>query len=511
MPKPENCVIVIFGGSGDLAKRKLMPSLFNLFQNRQFPDRFAILGIGLTPYSDDTFRDKMAESIDFYRKSEAVVKKDLNQFLKQIYYQSMDNTNPANYLTLKKQLTKIDRVVHANGNTIYYLATSPSQFEIVTQNLGQQGLQRQDENKGWKRIVYEKPFGYDLLSAQTLNSHIQQIFPEDQIFRIDHYLGKETVQNILAFRFANGIFEPLWNRNFIHHVEITAAESIGIENRGRYYDGAGALRDMVQNHLLQLVAIVALEPPSKFEADAIRNEKLKIFQSLRPIDPENVAMQVVRGQYLAASLKGKRVNDYRAESNVSPQSKTETFVAMKFFIDNWRWGEVPFYIRTGKNLPTRVTEIVIHFKKTPHFLFTQESAANTLENQLILRIQPDEGILLKFDMKLPGAGFQIKTVNMDFHYSDLGTITLPDAYERLLLDCIQGDATLFARSDAVEACWAFLMPILSAWENDPKIKLYGYPAGSWGPKAAKALFENPDEEWRYPCKNLSSEDTYCEL
>jgi glucose-6-phosphate 1-dehydrogenase len=512
MEKTENCIIVIFGATGDLTKRKLIPALFDLFQKKLLPDNFAVLGIGLTAHTDESFRDKMTESIKPLLKSDQVEKGVLTDFLKHLYYQCMDNTTSAGYPQLKLRLIQIDQQVQANGNYIYYLATFPNHFEIIARHLGQQGLQKQGKRVGWKRIVFEKPFGYDLSSAQILNRRIQQIFHEEHIYRIDHYLGKETVQNLLAFRFANGIFEPLWNRNYIHHVELTAAEDIGVENRGRYYDNAGALRDMVQNHLLQLMATIAMEPPAKFEATTIRNEKVKVFQSLCPIRPEDAAKRVIRGQYLASTIRGEKVNGYRDENNVSPGSKTETFVAMKFGIDNWRWGGVPFYIRTGKRLPTRVTEIVIHFKKTPHFLFTRELMLDIPANQLILRIQPDEGILLKFGMKLPGTGFKIKTVNMDFHYSDLGgNASLPNAYERLLLDCILGDPTLYARGDAVEACWSFLMPVLLAWQENPDITLYGYPAGTWGPIEANTLFTEPGEDWRYPCKNLVQDGEYCEL
>jgi glucose-6-phosphate 1-dehydrogenase len=512
MEKSENCIIVIFGATGDLARRKLIPSLYDLFRQQLLPDNFAVLGIGQTPLNDESFRDRMAESISTFLKSDQVDPRTRTEFLKHLYYQSMDNTAADGYPLLKQRLMQLDHEVQAKGNLIYYLATFPDQFEVIARNLGLQGMQKQGNGFGWKRIVFEKPFGYDLLSAQNLSRRIQQIFHEEYIYRIDHYLGKETVQNILAFRFANGIFEPLWNRNYIHHVELTAAEDIGVENRGRYYDHAGALRDMVQNHLLQLLATVAMESPAKFEAATIRNEKVKVFQSLCPIPADEVPKRVIRGQYLASTIRGKKVNGYRDETNVSPESKTETFVAMKFSIDNWRWGGVPFYIRSGKRLPTKVSEIVIHFKKTPHYLFTRELMADIPANQLILRIQPDEGILLKFGMKLPGAGFQIKTVNMDFHYSDLGNPeSLPDAYQRLLLDCILGDPTLFARSDSVEACWSFLMPVLEAWQNNPDIKLYGYPAGTWGPVEANTLFGKSGEEWRYPCKNLAQDGEYCEL
>jgi glucose-6-phosphate 1-dehydrogenase len=333
---------------------------------------------------------------------------------------------------------------------------------------------------------------------------------EEQIYRIDHYLGKETVQNVLVTRFANGIFEPLWNRNYIHRVEITAAESIGVEDRGGYYDSAGALRDMMQNHMLQMAGMTAMEPPSTLEPDAIRNEILKVFQSLQPIREEDIPRQVIRGQYTSSSIRGTIVPGYREEKGVAPESRTETFVAIKFFINNWRWGGVPFYMRTGKRLPTRVTEIVIHFKRTPHHLFQRGSGVST-SNQLIIRIQPDEGIMFKFDMKEPGSGFNVKNVDMDFHYSDLTNIRVPAAYERLLYDVMIGDSTLFSRDDEVETAWKFIQPVQAAWEANKDIKIYGYPAGTWGPSVSNDLIEGCGLTWRYPCKNLTNEGLYCEL
>ena len=337
-----------------------------------------------------------------------------------------------------------------------------------------------------------------------------QYFDEEQIYRIDHYLGKETVQNLLVTRFSNGIFEPLWNRNYIHHVEITASESIGVEDRGGYYETSGALRDMLQNHLMQLVGLVAMEPPTNIEAQSIRNETLKVFESLRPIKKEEVAKYAIRGQYLAANVRGEEQKGYREEQGVDPDSRTETYAAVKFYIDNWRWGGVPFYIRSGKRLPTRVAEIVVYFKETPHRLFADECEMNDNYNQLILRIQPDAGVLMKFGLKVPGAGFKAETVNMDFHYSELSDAYLPSAYERLLLDSMRGDATLFTRGDAVEKAWEFVAPILDAWENDPSVPLYGYPSGTWGPETADALVEGV-EGWRYPCRNLADDGKYCEL
>jgi len=359
-------------------------------------------------------------------------------------------------------------------------------------------------------LIIEKPFGSSLESARELNRNLLNYFTEDQLFRIDHYLGKETVQNLMVTRFGNGIFEPVWNRNFIERVEVTAVENIGIEDRGGYYDNAGAMRDMVQNHLLQIVGIVAMEPPVVIEADSIRYEKLKVFQSLRPIKPEEVSKQVIRGQYTSSKIKGETVAAYREEPGVDGDSHTETYVAMKFYIDNWRWAGIPFYIRTGKRLPTRVTEIVIEFKPTPHHLFDESAFDHYSANQLIIRIQPDEGILLKFGMKEPGAGFKVRPVNLDFHYSELADIKLPSAYERLLLDCMRGDATLYSRGDTVEAAWNFIQPVLDAWKNDPSIPIYGYPAGTWGPFESDKLMEG-NQRWRYPCKNLTDDGLYCEL
>jgi glucose-6-phosphate 1-dehydrogenase len=360
--------------------------------------------------------------------------------------------------------------------------------------------------------VIEKPFGSDLASARALNASLKENFSEDQIYRIDHYLGKETVQNLLVTRFANGIFEPLWNRNYVHHVEVTSAEDIGVGSRGGYYDHSGALRDMFQNHLMQVIAHVAMEPPVAPTADAIRKEKSKLFESLRLISESDVSKYTVRGQYTESHVKGELIKGYREEEGVPDDSKTETFAAVKFFIDNWRWSDVPFYARTGKRLPTKVTEITITFKQPPHTLFRrQQDVFENGFNQLIIRIQPDEGLLLNFGMKVPGAGFHVKNVGMDFHYSDLADHEVPEAYERLLLDCMRGDATLYAHGDSVEFSWEFVEPILNAWKNDPSIPIYGYPAGTWGPEIADDLIEPPSVSWRNPCRRLTDDTTYCEL
>jgi len=396
-----------------------------------------------------------------------------------------------------------------NGNCIYYLSTPPSLYPVIPHALGIAGMSR-NINGNRKKLIVEKPFGYDLESAKQLNKKLQEYFDEDQIYRIDHYLGKETVQNVFVTRFANGIFEPLWNRNYVHHVEITGVENIGVESRGGYYDSSGALRDMLQNHLLQITGLIAMEPPSSFESDSIRNEIIKVFQSFRPLDEKDINNSIIRGQYLSSKITGETIPGYREEKGVPPASKTETYVALKLFIDNWRWGGVPFYIRTGKRLPTRVTEVVIHFKPTPHYLFARKSLEDGC-NQLIIRIQPDEGILLKFGMKVPGSGFNVQNVNMDFHYSDLMNTYLPSAYERLLYDCMIGDSTLYQRGDAVEAAWKFVDPVLKAWRDNTDIPLYGYSAGTWGPDNADNIIEDGKFKWRYPCKNLVNDGLYCEL
>jgi glucose-6-phosphate 1-dehydrogenase len=392
-------------------------------------------------------------------------------------------------------------------NYIYYLSTPPNLYKVIPESLASVGLN--NSSTGFKRLIVEKPFGTDHNSAKALNRDLLNYFEEDQLYRIDHYLGKETVQNMLVTRFSNGIFEPIWNHNFIHHIEITSAETLGVEDRGGYYDQSGALRDMVQNHLLQVMGLVAMEPPVVIEADAIRNEVLKVFQSLRPIKESEVENFVIRGQYIQSRIAKELVKGYREEAGVDDHSRTETFLALKFYIDNFRWAGVPFYIRTGKKLPARVTEVVIHFKNTPHHLFGNQAATEPVSNQLVLRIQPDEGILLKIGMKVPGAGFRVQTVNMNFHYNELSDVYLPSAYGRLLLDCMQGDATLYARGDAVEKAWEFVQPILNAWQNNPEIPIYGYPAGTWGPEIVDDLME--DGMWRYPCKNLAHDGEYCEL
>ena len=506
MKKPENQIIVIFGASGDLTKRKLIPSLFDLFEQNLMPENIAIVGASRSNISDDDFRKILSEGIKQYALSKD--NSEMDKFLNCIYYQSLDANSLDSFRELKSKINEIRKSKSISENTVYYLSTPPSLYSLIPEKLSEVGLNT--EENGWKRLIVEKPFGYNLSSAKELNENLKQNWNENQIYRIDHYLGKETVQNVLVTRFSNGIFEPLWNRNYIDHIEITSSESIGVEKRGGYYENSGALRDMIQNHLLQLVGLITMEPPSSMDSESIRNETEKVFQSVRKIDENDVSKYVIRGQYIESRVKGELLKGYRQEAGVSKDSKTETYAALKFYIDNWRWGGIPFYIRTGKRLPTRVTEAVIHFKSTPHFLFKHQET-NEGSNKLIIRIQPDEGILLKIGMKVPGGGFHVQTVNMDFHYSDLSHQRVPSAYERLLLDAMLGDSTLFARGDAVMSAWELLDPVLNAWKNDKSIPVYGYPCGTWGPDVADELIENKDCTWRYPCKNLTDDGVYCEL
>lgn len=492
----DNSCIVIFGASGDLTQRMLIPALYNLYLHRKLPHAFAILGVSRTVYSDQAFRDKFIKNIKD-RDNESLFK-----FCDHLFYQAIDTADVDDYARLKKRLTDINTALHLPNNTLFYLATPPSLYSIIPQHLAAVGLN--NERDGWKRLIVEKPFGYDLKSALNLDNSLYQYFQEQQIYRIDHYLGKETVQNMLVLRFANSIFEPLWNGKYIDYVEVTGAEALGIEKRGGYYDGSGAMRDMLQNHLLQVIAMVAMEPPVVINADSMRDEVVKVLQCLKPLSQFDLTHHLVLGQYIQSTVRGECLPGYRQEEGVAPHSRTETYIGLKLFINNWRWSGVPFYVRTGKRLPTRVTEVVIHFKKTPHPVFS----AHAPENKLIIRIQPDEGIVLGFGLKQPGSGFDAKEVVMDFHYSELKEPELLTAYERLLLDLIKGDATLFARSDAVRACWNFVQPILDYKKRS--FALHGYASGTWGPIEAEQLLNLDGHKWRSPCKNLTDTD-YCEL
>lgn len=505
----DGVIFVIFGASGDLAVRKLIPAIYELHKGKYLPENFAVLGVSRTDYSDEAFRNKVFFANEFIEQGEEKDEEMEKDFARRLSYISIQTAESDDYKKVKKTLAKLDKEFNIGGNYIYYLSTPPFLYETIPACLAAHGLN--EEKDGWKRLVIEKPFGYDLETAIELNNNIKNHFGENQIYRIDHYLGKETVQNLLVTRFANGIFEPLWNRNYIEHVQITNAENLTVGSRGGYYDKSGALRDMFQNHLMQIIAHIGMEPPIAADAASIRDEKLKLLKSIRPIKESEVPSQVIRGQYTSSTIDKKRVNGYRKEEGVPEDSRTETFVALKFFIDNWRWAGVPFYVRSGKALPTKVTEVVITFKDPPNALFRKEEQVYNDNNQLIIRIQPDEGLVLKFGMKVPGAGFEVKDVGMDFHYSDLTDAHVPAAYERLLLDVIKGDATLYARGDSVEEAWRFVAPILKAWKNKPEIKVHGYPAGTWGPTVVSKLIESDSLTWRNPCKNLTADDNYSEL
>ncbi len=510
MHKPEKFILVIFGASGDLASRKLIPALFDLYRQDIFPKDFRILGTGRKVLTDKEFEETMQNVLEeqYTKEDNPGNAETIKSFCSRLLYQKAQPDLPQDYTLLKERLEQISNLIVCKANYLYYFAIPPFMYEQVAGDLYNAGLTCTDG--GWKRVIIEKPFGKDLASATELNDTLLKFFTEEQIYRIDHYLGKETVQNILVTRFSNSVFEPLWNRNYIEYVEITSAESLGVGSRAGYYETAGALRDMLQNHLLQLLGIVAMEPPMSGEATAIRNEMVKVFQSLRKMKPEEVSRFVVRGQYTSSQIRGENYKGYREEEGVAAGSKTETYVAMKCYIDNWRWSNVPFYIRTGKCLPARVTEIVIHFRPTPHKIFGHERDSVQRGNQLIIRIQPDEGVQLKIGMKKPGSGFDVEPVNLDFRYSSLSKVHIPDAYERLLYDCMMGDATLYQRNDAVRATWEFVQPVLDAWEKG-SIPIYGYPAGSWGPDEAERLVHKDGFNWRHPCKNLTNSEIYCEL
>lgn len=486
MQTDNNC-IVIFGASGDLTHRKLIPALYNLYKIGRLSENFSVLDVARSDLNDETFREKMREALIH---NEETTPDTLDAFCSHLYYQAVNTSDAQDYGKLVPRLDDLHDKYQTCGNTLYYMSTPPSLYGVIPECLAAHGLNT--EEYGWKRIIVEKPFGYDEKTAQALDVQIHRFFEEHQIYRIDHYLGKETVQNLLVLRFSNGWFEPLWNRNFIDYVEITGAESIGVEERGGYYDGSGAMRDMFQNHLLQVLAMVAMEPPAIINANSMRDEVAKVMHSLRPLTAEDMEHNLVLGQYTAAEINGKMENGYLEEKGVPTDSRTETYIALRCEIENWRWAGVPFYVRTGKRLPARVTEIVIHFKTTPHPVFSQ----NAPENKLIIRIQPDEAISMRFGLKKPGAGFEAKEVSMDFRYADLAGAQVLTAYERLLLDAMKGDATLFARTDAVHAAWKFVQPILDYKANGGRI--HEYEAGTWGPVAADKLIAKQGKVWRKP-------------
>jgi glucose-6-phosphate 1-dehydrogenase len=493
---PEPFTLVIFGASGDLAHRKLVPAVYGLWQDGLLPPLFALVGFARHPKTDEAFRQELRQAVEKFSHGRTVGGPAWDGFARRLHYLVGDYDDPAAFRALGAYLEKQAAEEHRPASALFYLATPPQMFPLVVWRLGEAGLSRAGAKAPpWSRIVIEKPFGSDLASARALNEEVLRVFAERQVFRIDHYLGKETVQNVLVLRFANSIFEPLWNQKYVDHVQITVAESGGVEQRGPYYDRAGALRDIVQNHMMQLVCLVAMESPLALGADAVRDEKVKVLRSLRPIPAACVPEGLVRAQYGAAEAHGKRRRGYLEEDGVAPGSTTETYMAMKIFIDNWRWAGVPFYLRTGKRLAARLTEIAVHFKPIPQVLFGAPGRGPVEPNVLALRIQPNEGITLRFQVKVPGPAMQIEPFQMDFGYAEVFERAAPEAYERLLLDAALGEPTLFTRGDEIEAAWTFIQPILDGIKQCPVATLPSYPAGSWGPPEADALLEADGRRW----------------
>ncbi|MGZ5446199.1 MAG: glucose-6-phosphate dehydrogenase [Thermoanaerobaculia bacterium] len=487
---PDPSCLVIFGASGDLTQRKLVPGLYSLAHEGLLPSGQTIVGMARADVSDEQFRATMREACAEHARTRPIDEAVWDTFAKGLFYVRGEFSDRDAYVRLRERLEELDRTRGTGGRRLYYLAVPPDFFDDIARHLGENGMVTDPERGGpYTRVIIEKPFGHDSATAQELNRIAVSTFRERQVFRIDHYLGKETVQNLLVLRFANGLFEPFWNRQYIDHVQLTVAESIGVEKRGNYFDGAGIARDIIQNHMLQLVSLVAMEPPVAFEADAVRDEKVKVLRALRPIE------EAVRGQYTDGSVLGEDARGYREEEKVKPDSRTETYAAVKVFVDNWRWVDVPFYVRAGKRLPKRVTDISIHFRPAPYPLFSRLGLKMNA-NVLAIRIQPDEGISLKFDSKLPGPNVRTAPVTMEFRYATSFGAEPPEAYERLLLETMIGDATLFARRDEIENAWAWLDPLLKKWESEGEPERY--PAGTWGPEAADAMLEKDGRRWRRP-------------
>jgi glucose-6-phosphate 1-dehydrogenase len=499
---PQPCIMVIFGVTGDLTARKLMPALYDLNNEQPLPEGFTIVGVSHRDWTDDMMRNEMRKAVEEHARS-AVTSETWETFAANLFYVKADFRAQEAYLDLKARMEHLDEERRTGGNRLFYLATPPSYYDDIIGHLGAVDLgRRQDiytrDPGGWHRIVVEKPFGRDVLSARELNRAIASVFSERQIYRIDHYLGKETVQNVLAFRFANILFEPVWNRHYVDHVQITVAESLGVESRGKYYEESGALRDMVQSHILQLLCVMAMEPPAHFDGNSLRDEKVKVLRSVTPpVHPNDIAGRTVRGQYTDGFVAGQPALGYRSEKDVDPVSRTDTYAALKLEIANWRWSGVPFYIRTGKRMARRVTEIAIEFKRVPHMLFKEQTASDMTPNVLTIRIQPDEGITIRFAAKVPGATNHLRPVRMDFQYGSSFGQAGPDAYERLLFDAMIGDPSLFARRDEVETAWGIVQPILDHWATDFETPAL-YDAGSWGPYEADMLLARDGRTWRRP-------------
>jgi glucose-6-phosphate 1-dehydrogenase len=486
--------LIIFGASGDLARRKLLPALFALYATRTLPEPFTIVGVSRTEMSDEDFRRRMREAVTEHGRVQPPSELVWERFARALFYVTGDPKDPALYPRLQQFLAETEQRT-GSSNRLFYLAMPPSLYDDIVENLGRSGLSQ--EERGWTRIIVEKPFGQDAVSARALNQQLGRFFHEDQVYRIDHYLGKETVQNLLVFRFANGIFEPVWNRNHVQHVQITVAETIGVEARGAYYEEAGALRDMMQNHLLQLLCLIAMEPPVTFDAAPVRDEKNKVMQAIHPIDRTRINEVALRGQYAAGRVDGRPAVAYREEKGVARDSRTETYAALKLSVDNWRWAGIPFYLRTGKRLARRMSEIVIQFRRTPHMIFRRDPAGVD-PNVLVIRIQPDEGIALTVAAKVPGPDLRLGPVTLDFRYGEVFGGQPPEAYERLLLDAIHGDATLYARGDWVEQAWAILEPVLASWREPGAPEPALYDGGSWGPPEADAFIARDGAAWRNP-------------
>ncbi|HEX2194293.1 MAG TPA: glucose-6-phosphate dehydrogenase [Candidatus Limnocylindria bacterium] len=501
MPAP--CTMVICGATGDLTERKLAPALYNLLLGGFLPPEFTVVGFARRELSDAAFREHLLGGINQYSRNRPAKQSIWDSLGAGIYYHRGDVDDPQAWSSLVRLLDRIDRDRGTAGNRLFYLAVPPSLYpeiarQIEAAGLAASGNARAEGKKGWTRVIVEKPFGYDLPSAQKLNRELTEVFRESQIYRIDHYLGKETVKNLAVFRFGNGLFEPIWNRRYIDSVQITVAETVGVEGRGDFYDQTGALRDIVQNHALQLMATFAMEPPVEFKADDLHDEKLKVLRAVKPMTPAEVGESAIRGQYVSGWVEGHKVSAYRDEPEVAPDSETETYVALRLKIESWRWAGVPFYLRTGKALATRATEVAVQFKRPPLALFVRAGTPPIDPNILAIRIQPDEGILLRFGAKVPGQGLQIRNVNMDFRYGSSFAVDSPDAYETLLLDAMIGDAALFTRGDEVERAWAIVDPIAEAWRSGQGGPIHFYGAGTWGPPAADELLERDGRAWRRP-------------